>query len=165
MTFFYTPNLIIAKSWQQTLKSAFTQLRKWKFLVEDSFSFGDFTPHPITAATPLNFYFSSMTVTNYVLYRARYLKIFGLLLFSVDFSATLAAPLGNTIKIVLPATLAGASNYAQCGFANINNTTATEPGTWAGAGGNSTIDVYKIAVANYSAAATNIRVNGFVEVI
>lgn len=152
---FYSPNFATASSWKLSVGLITSQLRKVKFVVEDTFAFGDFDPRTS---------FSGMATSGYLVRKARYLKIWKFFWFSVDIGVTLAAPLSNAINIVIPYTGAGNSSDLQSGGARIDNASTAEAGTWSVAGRGDTLSFYRSGLANYTATATRIIANGFIEV-
>lgn len=162
MTFFYTPNLIVGSGWQSTLKSAFVQLKKWAFVVKDTFSFGDFDPFPITTVTPLSVHFSGMTTTALAITTSRYLKLNSLLFLAIRFSATVAAPLATVIYVTIPGTAA----YTQGGSYLAVSAGTFESGIWEITQGSNQIRLYRYnVVTNWAAGGVQIDLNCFIEVI
>jgi len=141
-------------------------LRAWRseiisnFLVsENVFAFGDFDPQ-------INW--NGMAATGVIVYRARRLRIFNLMLFSVDIAATLAAPFTNVVTINIPgaallAATAGAEDF-QGGAGLIDNAGAGEGSLWQIRGGESNLFIYRAAIANFTAGVMRARINGFIEV-
>ena len=158
MSGLFSPNFSVDANWKSTISKAFQQLRRVKFVVENTFSFGDFDPQTN---------FSGMTVTNYRVYRARYLKIFGMLWFSFEITATLAAPLAANVYIIIPGTGPDpdATSAGQSGGAQIRNAGVYETGTWLLVGNTNQLQMNRPAWAAFTAGAAVFRANGFVEVI
>lgn len=80
-------------TWQSTLAVLMQAMRRVKFVVESTFSFGDFDPNPD---------YLTSTVTARRIDRARYLKIGKLLWVSVDFRATIGGAISQACIIQLP---------------------------------------------------------------
>ena len=156
MTKLYSPNFSLLSNVKETIRIAFTQLRRVRFLVEESFEFGDFDPKTN---------FNGMVSTAYVIARARYLKIYKFLWFSVDITSTLAAPFTSVINITIPYTAAG-SQYTegQAGGALINNNSARESGYWV-IHGNTNEIIFVRSGAAFSAGIDGFSANGFIEII
>ncbi len=152
---FYSPNFATTSSWKTSVNLISSQLRKIKFVVESTFQWGDFDPQTT---------FSGMAASAYLIRRARYLKIWKFLWFSVDIAVTLGGPASNAINVNLPYTAYGASGEIQAGGARIDNAATAEAATWACSGGQSTLAFYRDGLANYALAATRIFANGFIEV-
>lgn len=156
-----SPNLKVQKDWRGTLNLAFSVLRRIAFLTPEDFSFGTFDPQTD---------FAGMAVTNYRVYRTRYLKIFNFLWFSVDMSATLAAPLTNVVYVTIPAT-ASLDNATVVGTsgqavgAAIGNAGGLETGTAQISNGSNRLQFLRATVNNYTAGSASFRANGFLEVI
>lgn len=153
----FSPNLKVLTDWRSSLNVAFSVLRRIKFIIEDNFSFGDFNPQ-------LNY--GGMTVTSPLIYRARYLKIFKIMWFSIDVTATLAAPFTFQIVATLPATTAGDSSSYQ-GFCGVGqNTGAGEIILSQTLGTTNSLFIYRgNATPNFTAGVWRARINGFIEVI
>lgn len=154
MSGFYSPKLIIANGWQTTLHAAFQTLRRIKFVVDNTFSFGDFDPQ---------FNFNGMGTAALIVYRARFLKILNLLWVSIDFTVTLSAPLAANIGIIIPATAAGSSvvGASQAFYSYIGGV----PGNSVIAGGTNILNIQNSGLGNFAATATRILANGFIEVL
>ena len=141
-------------------------LRAWRseiisnFLVsENVFAFGDFDPQ-------INW--NGMAATGVIVYRARRLRIFNLMLFSVDIAATLAAPFTNVVTINLPGTallaaVEGAEDF-QGGAGLSNNAGVGEGCLWQIKANESSLFVYRPTINNYTAGLMRARINGFIEV-
>lgn len=155
-------NLPVGSGWKSTLTLAFAKLNKISFIVEDTFSFGDFDPSTN---------FNSMVVTNYALRRARYLKIYKFLFFSVDIAATLATPFANSVAFTIPGTAAGASpsllgsSDTQGAACFADNAGTGEAALWQIVAGTSSVRVFRSGIAAYTAGSFRVKINGFVEVI
>lgn len=146
---FFSPNLAIISTWQQSLRSAFMQLRGINFATDESFVFTDFDPK-------CDYY--GMTTSNISINTARYLKLNKLLFISIDIAVTLAAPMALQFSIELPDnnTARGEATSSQV-FAIYNNGVA---GLASVMGGSS--DLY---FSVPGAGARQVIGNGFVEVI
>lgn len=155
MTGIFKANYSVLRDWKTTLTVAFQQLRRIPFIIEDTFQFGDFDPQTN---------FNGMTISNYVLYGARYLKIKNLLWFHYDMTVTLAAPLAASIKIIIPGT-ASTEYGIQSGYAQIDNAVTGESDGWYLLPGTNEIVIFRTGVVNYTAVATRIKLNGWVEVV
>lgn len=149
-------NLAVQSGWRSSVQIICQVLSKIAFVVEDTFSFGDYTPE---------FNYFGMTTSAFTLFRARYLKIWKMLWVSIDFQTTLAAPLANFITITLPpgCTTAGASNVVQSFYAFQAN--ASEALNAYSVGTQGYIAFTRPGGINYAAAATRIVTNGFLEVL
>ena len=154
-TFFYTPNLAVLSDWITSLTVAFSKLRRISFVVENTFTFEDFDPQTN---------YLGMTVTNYIVNRARYLKIFGLAWFSLDISATVAAPLANSVTITLPVTCAGDIGNKQGAGALLRLVGGDETGYWITDSQVNLITFRRSTAINYAAGVLRIISNGFFEV-
>lgn len=151
------PNLKVLSDWRSSLNVAFSTLRRIPFLTEPVFQMGDFNPQTN---------FNGMTVTNYRVYRARYLKIYKFLWFSFEITATLAAPFAANVMITIPGTgYDPEQTFAgQSGGAQIRNAGAYETGTWLLVGRTNVLQLNRPGWANFTAGASVFRANGFVEV-
>lgn len=159
MTFvdgFERPNLPIGSAWKSTLNLAFQTLRRIKFVVAETFSFGDFDPQ-------INW--NGMAVSAVNIRRAKYLKIYKLLFFSVDFTGVVAAPLNNSVIVTLPATVAGNSGDAQSAGCSGNDAGAAVALVWQASALTTNLYVYRYNFVNYTAGVFRGIFNGFVEVI
>lgn len=154
----YQPNLPILPDWKGTLTVAFAQLRRAIFVVEGSFGWTDFNPSTD---------FAGMTVTNYILNRARYLKIGNFSWVSIHLTATLAATLASTITITLPVTagISGSITPAQGGACTIKNAGAEETGGWRIQSTSNQIVVSRKPVANFGAGNVEVLLNSVIEVL
>ncbi len=156
MTYFERINLPISSGWKSTLANAFQVLRRIAFVVPETFSFGDFDPQ---------IDFRGMANAGLITNRARYLKIYKLLFFSLDFEATLGAPLTNYVTITLPE---GLTAYGEDSFHNgsvqINNAVTGEADFWNCEGGTNLVNIFRTGAVNYTAVATRWHVSGFLEV-
>lgn len=159
MSGFYSPILNIASGWRTTVGNAFQTLRRVSFVIEDTFSFGDFDPQ-------INW--KGMAATAVVVRRARYLRIFNFLLFSLDISATLAAPFATEVQVTLPdsKTTYGTqnNNEAQGGAYNGSNAGVGETNPWNSNSGWSYLSLQRVNGAAYTAGAFRAILNGFLEV-
>ena len=148
-------NASIQNTWRQSLTTILQILRRVVFVVEDSFSFGDFDPQ---------IDWGGMTVTLVSIPRARYLKIWKMLWISVSFEGTVAAPLTTTIKITIPGTAQGVATAIQAYIFRLFEAATIQAGTVLIRGGNNTLEFQKLNSANYTAGAVTLRLNGFFEV-
>lgn len=158
MTGYLSLNPSILSTWKSTLAIAFQGFRKPKFATEDTFEFIDFDPQ-------VNF--GGMTTTNPII-MAKYLKLKNLLLFSVDISATLAAPFVAYFVIKIPGTLANSTtplpfNRIQSGGCLTQNGLPLEAGIWYGNANANEITLVRSAGA-FAAGVGRIMANGFVEI-
>lgn len=149
----YSPNLPINSGWKSTIQNAFQVLRRIKFIVEDDFTFTDFDPQTD---------FSGMTVTNYLVNRARGIKIGSIFYFSINISATVAAPLASIIRVTLPYT--AFSSGDQFGASQNLNAGTSEVGFYIIANGLNGLSFARPGYANFGAGATQVAANGFIEV-
>lgn len=99
----FTLNLKVLKDWRSSLSVAFQILRRIQFIVEDTFSWGDFDPQ---------IDWGGMAATGIEVGRCRYLKIWNFLWFSIDIRASLAAPFTTQVGITLPGTSTGGGDYS-----------------------------------------------------
>lgn len=152
----FSPNVSLLSSWRQSITVLLQTLRRVKFVVENTFSFGDFDPQP-------NWF--GMAATNVLIYRARYLRIYKFLWISVDISATLAAPFTNGIGITIPWTLAGDIASNQAFGARVSNNSVNDSGVVIGNGTFSAVLFIRPVAANFTAGVTRITANGFFEVM
>lgn len=152
--------LNLAKDSMSTLANAFQILRRIDFVTTDLFSWGAYNP---------NINFNGMAVTNLVIRRARYIKIMNMLWFSLDFSATLAAPLGNVITTSLPFVSPNTNpslNQLQGGGIMTNSGGGSfEAGFWWNSSGFGDANFSRTASANWGAGAARVICNGFIEVV
>ena len=157
MTGIYRPNFAVLGNWRSTLAAFFQQIRKVAFVTEGAFAFGDFDPQ---------FDWKLMAVTSVRVDRARYLKIWNMLWFSLDFRATLAAPLASNYSIRVPGTLADpdtAVQESQGGSCYLANNAVAEVGLWFGTAGADEVFIQRVGGA-FTAGITRVILNGFVEV-
>lgn len=157
MSGIFKPNFSVLQDWVQTCTVAFQQLRRISFLTEEIFSFGEFDPQVTWAGTA-----SAVTI-----YRARYLKIYKMLFFSVHIQATLAAVLTPKITIRLPYNTAGrigGGTASQGGGCYVTNAGSEEAGVWSSVSGTNTISVGRTTLVNFTAGQAAVLVNGFIEV-
>lgn len=151
-----SPNLKIGRDWRSTLNLAFSVLRRIVFLTPDDFSFGDFDPQTN---------FNGMAGTVYTVNKARYLKIFKMLWFSIDISATLAAVFTTNITVTMPATANGGTGGYQ-GFVGVGeNAGVGELSAAQIQNGTNLLNIYRQAFGAYTAGTWHSRINGFMEVI
>lgn len=156
MSEFYVTRFVNLSSWQSTLKVFFQQLNKIKFVIEDTFSFGDFDPQVD---------WGGMTTTLVTMRRARYLKIWKLLWVSIHVDGTVAAPLTNVIKIAVPATGAGDTSSVQGYIWRLANAGTVEAASLSFNAGSNLLQLFRLSGANYTAGTVSIRFNGFFEVL
>ncbi len=155
MSFSLNPQIL--KDWRSTLTVAFSAIRRVKFIVEETFAFGDFDPQ-------INW--NGMTVTAVDIKRTRYLKIWKFLFVSVHINSTLAAPFSTNVMINIPGTLAGADlTVRQEELGYIQNAGVVEAGILLAQGTTDRISVFRPAFAAYTAGAFSARFNKFYEVI
>lgn len=156
MTGVFKFNPAILSSWRTTLQVFFQQLRKVAFVVENTFSFGDFDPQ---------IDWNGMTVTDVIIYRARYLKIWKLLFLSIDLKGTLAAPLADKYYLTLPPgnIIAGDRTVLQL-IVSVSNTNNGEIGLIKLFGEQNKMECYRPLYAAYVAGAMRMRAQGFIEV-
>lgn len=147
----FSPNLKVLKDWRGSLNVAFSILRRVRFIVEETFSFGDFDPQ-------INW--NGMTITSPLVTRARYLKIFKMFWFSLDIGGTLAAPFTNIVTVTMP--FATAENQGGTGFGQ--NAATAEGSFWEVLAASNSLVVYRAAFGNYTAGAFRTRINGFLEI-
>jgi hypothetical protein len=154
----FTPNYTLDSSWKATLNKVFQQMRRVKFVVEDTFSFGDFDPQTN---------WNGMTVTGYQVYRARYLKIYKLLWLSIDIRATLAAPFAGSVDVTIPYVIKGSdevSGAQQSLFVRISNASTNEPGMCVAVANTNILTFFRIPIAAFTAGSAILTYNGFLEV-
>jgi hypothetical protein len=149
----YSPNLPISSGWKSTLANAFQTLRRVKFIVEETFSFGDFNPQTN---------YNGMAATGLNEYRARYLKIGKFFLFSYDSLATVAAPFTNNVTITIPYTVKG--DRQQGGGAVVSNGGAGESGFFTAVADTNTVIFHRVNDGNWGAGFLEIVCNGFIEI-
>jgi len=161
MTTLYSPTLNILSTWKTTIQQAWQSLRKIRFVIEDTFSFGNFDP---------KIQWGGMTVTNAYVYRARYLKIFNMMWVSLYASATVAAPLSNGVSFTIPATASGNDDPAlatsiilQGGGCVLRDILSYQIGFWRTAGGSDLMYLDRTA-GTFAAGLVEIFVNAFIEV-
>jgi len=153
----FSPNFKVLTDWRSSLNVAFSVLRRIKFIIEGDFSFGDFDPQSN---------FNGMTVTNYLVNRARYLRIGNLFIFSLDIRATLAAPFAVRVDYTIPVTAAGTSSSVQGGGAWGYNAGVIESGAvWGINGASNAIYSLRPALAAYTAGSYIFVANGLIEAI
>lgn len=155
---FFSPNLKILNDWRSSLTTAFSQLRRVPFVVEDTFQFTNFDPSPTT----------TMNTSNLSITTAVGLKLNKLFFFSVEFTMTLAAPLSDTINFIIPytAAIAPGSTIGRTQVGGCETSTAGVPnqvGLWHIDQNSNKIITVRYAGA-YGAGTGTVRVNGFVEV-
>ena len=146
---FFAPDLAIISTWQQTLRSAFMQLRRVNFATDNTFVFNEFDPQ-------CDYY--GMTTSAIDIRRAQYCKVNKLLFLSLDIAVTLAAPMALFFSIKLPinCTAAGATTSSQV-FIISNNGVAGLATIMGGAN--------EVFFSVPGAGARTITGNGFLEVI
>jgi hypothetical protein len=120
-----------------------------------SFSFGDFDPQTN---------FNGMTVTDYLVNRARYLRIGKLFFFSLDVRATLAAPFAQSVSYTIPAIASGTIASVQGGGVYAYNAGAADNGAWGITGTTSIIYSLRPLLAPYTAGSYIFIANGFIEI-
>lgn len=145
------------RDWKQSLVVAFSQLRRVNFLTQEVFAWGDFLPV---------IDWGGMATSNFVLGRARYLKIWKFLWFSLDFRATVAAPLFNRITVQIPGTFPvdEIRSVYQGGGLTIQNNGANEAGFWYAGSGTNLLNFQRTAGGNFTAGTAAVFCNGFVEI-
>jgi hypothetical protein len=157
MSGIFKPNFSILQDWAQTCTVAFQQLRRISFLTEEIFSFGEFNPQVTWAGTA-----SAVTI-----FRARYLKIYKMLFFSIHIQATLAVPFTTTISVRLPYNAAGrieGGSAWQGGGAVLFNAGTRESGAWAIQSGTDLLTFVRATAIAYTAGVAAVYANGFIEV-
>jgi hypothetical protein len=156
MSGFYVSRFVNLSSWQSTFKVFFQQLNKIRFVVEDTFSFGDFDPQ---------IDYDGMTTSAITIYRTRYLKIYKLLWVSIHIDVTLAAPFSSVIRVRIPATATtvGGTLSRQGYIFRLQNAGVVEAGALSLNAGADLLQFFRLT-GNYTAGAANIRFNGFFEV-
>lgn len=150
-------NLHIGKTWKDTLQSAFSYLRRIPFVVQDTFSFGDFDP---------NINWNGMTVSAVNIFKARYLKIGNMLWVTFYITATLAAPLAQVIYITVPGTAPIGDNNANRVQGDLfwtANAGVSESGRWVFYPGFNVLECGRFAAA-YGAGVSIFALNTFLEV-
>jgi hypothetical protein len=152
----FSPNLKVLTDWRSSLTVSFSLLRRIKFIIEGDFSFGDFDPQSN---------FNGMTVTNYLVNRARYLRIGNLFIFSLDIRATLAAPFAQAVNYTIPATATGTSASVQGGGIYGYNAGVADNGAWGITGATNIIYSLRPSLAAYTAGSYIFIANGVIEVI
>jgi hypothetical protein len=156
MTNLFRFNASLQGTWKQTLATVLQILRRVTFVIEDTFSWGDFVP---TLS-----YTGGMTASGVVINAARYLKIFNFAWFHFDINLTLVAPLSNTITVTLPVTTSLNSGF-QVAFVQVNNAVLSEASYSNIAAGASDLLIYRPAAVNYTAVASRLICSGCLEVI
>ncbi len=153
MAGFFSPNCSRLPTLLQTL-------RRVPFVIEDTFSMGDFTPV---------IDWNGMTAADVMITRCRYLKIWNLFWFSIDIYATLSGAFSNAITVGIPFTAAGEYSSIfynrQGGGAYVWNNTTSDSGTWNIASQSSNIVFRRTGNANWAAGVGRITANGFIEVV
>jgi len=152
---FEQPNLPVGSGWKSTLTLAFQTLRRIKFVVENTFSFGDFDPQVS---------WNGMAVSAINIRKARYLKIYKLLFFWVDIQGTVAAPLAAAVIITLPATAAGLSGDYQSGGASGQDNGGAVGQVWQVQATTNLLYIYRYNFVNYTAGVFRGIANGFLEI-
>lgn len=157
MTNWFIPKLKIGSNAAQTGALLIQLLRGKKLAAEETFGqWTEFDPQ---------FNFSGMGVTAYKLYGARYLRLNKTVFMELRASATLAAPLANTITVTVPWNW---RNIETAGDAAtiLQNAGAWETGLWTKAtpGGN-IMNLHRAPIANYGAGAWEVRVSLVTEVL
>lgn len=158
----FSPNFTLDEAWRTTLNKVFQQLRRIRFVVEDTFSFGTFDP---------TVDFQGMTISNYIVQRARFLRIWKFLWLSVDVTVTLASPFTVQMFVILPpgCTVAGdgtdSTDSRQGGSLVMQNNSTLEAGYWLALPLSNRISIQRNAGGNYSAGNARFAFNTFIEVL
>lgn len=157
MSGLFSPKLAILSDWRSSLSVAFSYFRRIKFVVENTFELGDFDPQTN---------WKGMTVTNYEVYRARYLKIWKFAWISIDIIGTVAAPFAPNVVITVPFTMDSSVTKQQGGAATCTNGGLPEACGWvtSAANGPATISFYRMPVANFGAGIVRLNLNAFLEI-
>lgn len=156
------PSLVIGSGWRETLNNAFATLRRINFLIYENFIFKTFDP---------KLDFQGMTATNYLVRRARFLKIYKFLWLSVDVSVTLAAPFDVQMFLTIPPACIIAGNNTtdtiprQGSSLIMQNAGVLEAGYWLGLALSNQISIQRNAGGNYTAGGARFVFNGFLEII
>lgn len=155
----YTPKFATSSTWQSSVGLVTSQLRKIKFVVEKTFSWGNFDPKTD---------FGGMGSSAYILKGARYLRIYKLLLFRVHISVTLAGGSSSFSISMPPGCTAGGDasvSEKQAGYVQLSDAvTADQPATWYTIAPADLIVVRPPNGALYAAGATTIVISGIIEV-
>ena len=157
MSGLFSPKLNILSTWNSTIGQAFQLFRRVLFVVEDTFSWGTWTP----TLTGNN----GMTVSAVHVRVARYLKIGKMFWFRLDLEFTPVAPLSTAISVSIPVTtLPDGTGTGQffglyllhggAGVATFGN--AQE--------GQNYISFYRPNIVNYAAGVARAISSGFLEV-
>lgn len=156
-------NASIQTSWKASLQTILQKLRRVSFVVEDTFSWGNFEP-TLT-------YSGGMTGTAYFLRTARYLKIWKFLWFRFDFDITPVAPLSTTIYFSLPATTPGdvdvvtGTHVGQTCLVLITGAVTNEVGSGYIGRERNQLSIQRANNAAFTAVQNRITCNGFIEVL
>ncbi len=148
-------SLPISKNIASTLRAWRSEIIQNRLASFDEVVFKDFIP----AAN-----YGSLAVSDYQVFRARYRVLGKMLFFSIDISATLAAPLSNSYTIFLPLTAAGTVDVIQGGQGFSDNGGASQGCLWQIYGTTNQLVIYRNSLANYTAGSTRARINGFIEI-
>lgn len=153
----YSPNFSLSGSWQKTFSSMYQVLRRVRFVVENTFSFGDFDPQ---------LDFGVMTAASVVVNRARYIKILNMLWWSLDCSATLSGSFTLRVYVTIPGTGESLGQInTQVVHALVRNGGTYEAGHCHLVSGENRMSIFRGALGNYSAGAWSCTANGFFEVM
>lgn len=150
----YSPNLPISSGWKSTVQNAFQVLRRIKFLVEDDFTWTNFTPtldFGTMAATGITIDMKTMRVANTLFFRGQ-------------ISATLAAVFGSQVLISLPSNGVVTSGFFLGGSIPVLNAGVWEAGQWVLGSDSNKLRIRRGNVANYTAGLFSCILNGFIEV-
>ena len=159
MSGFFSPNLKILADWRETFTSAFQELRRFPFATQNTFAWSNFNPQTN---------WRGMTTTLITISRTRYMLVNKILYFSLDISATLAAPLTNSVLITLPESLLAPGQAitpnAQAGATALLDGGILYTGKWILYDGLNVIALQSATGANFAAGSFRCVTNGFIEV-
>jgi hypothetical protein len=155
MSGIFKPNLLVLRDWRQTCTVAFQQLRRIPFLTEEIFAFGDFDPTIVWPGT----------ATAVSVRRAKILKIWKFVFFSVDVRATLAVPFTQFGTLTIPYTARNDNpSSVQGAGAIVANAGTASVGHWQIASSTNLLTFYRAALAAFTAGDAILIANGFIEV-
>lgn len=155
-----SPNFAVLGNWKTSLSVMFQALRRIPFVTEDAFTFSPFDPQ---------IDWSGMTATSPSITTASYIKLGKIFAYSLDFQATLAAPLANTVYVTIPfttpiVTLTGTATPQQHNYATAFVGGNNEVGFCFALSGANRIGFRRSTEIAYLAGVTRWRANGFFEV-
>lgn len=154
---FFTPRIVSANTWENTMATLAGVLNRQKFVTEGTYIFTNWEPE---------FNWNGMTVTIPRVYKARIQTLGKISFISLQFGATLAAPLANTIGVNLPVTAPLLeSGTSQCLAVRYSIGGTDEMGQAILNDGTNQLLLRRAPVANFTAAAIYVQLcQGFIEV-